>query len=372
MLLFVPGVTPADSNRAMRVAEVIASSQSRMRQGTYSVKIEPRETAQDGAASILDPNGACVLRVVDVDYRARLAETPYGSAAQGWALLRAGRFALLGILRLLAARRESKTSRHRWFLLTGFALVLLLIGAFVVLGVAALGAVGIDGARPFEDWNQLALGAGLVTAAGAMWWLRGKMLDGGRRVRELVRYLERDREAASVALALDVVIDQILDESPDPPAIHILAYSFGSIVALDALFPRVLPRPIGADRCAAAVTTLVTVGSPVDFVRQFYPEYFDGRTARRGDLVWSNLFLPEDILSSNFLDNDDHSGFEEPPAGGTFQIAGVSPVRSIAVGHERLTLKSLLSLEGFRVHGDYWDQSHRANLLEPVIPQWLP
>jgi hypothetical protein len=375
VLLFVPGFTPIDGNNATRIAQVIASSQSRQRAGSYSVKLDSGDAGSERVASIVDSNGDVVLTVIEVDYRPRLAEVPSGQGARSWALLRSGRFALLGIIRLLAARQRSKTGRHRWFLLAGFMLVLLMIGAFALLALAALAAAGVDRLRWFAppESNQLAWGAGLASAAGVLYWLRTRVLEGGQRVRELVRYLERDREAASVALALDVEIDRVLDRHPSPPAIHILAYSFGSIVALDALFPRVPRRAKGGDRVGTAVTSLVTVGCPVDFVRQFYPTYLEGRTPRRADLPWTNVFLPEDLLGSNFLDDDDHSGFESPPAGDdVFAIAGVRPSRSLAVGRERLTLKSLLSLEGVRIHGEYWDQAHRANLLEPVIDTWVP
>jgi hypothetical protein len=383
VLLFVPGVFPIDGNNATRIAEVIASSQSVQRAGTYSIKLGSGEPGRASMASIIDPGGEVALKVIDVDYRMRLAETPYGKDSRGWTLLRSGRFALLGILRLLSARRRSKSGRHRWFLLMGFALELLLIGAFACLAIAALAALGVIeianvNARmeAVDRWmkaNQLMLGAGLTSTAGALYWLRARIIQGGQRVREIVRYLERDREAASVALELDREIDRLLEESPPPSAIHILAYSFGSIVALDALFPRDLGLRTGPDRIAAAITSLVTVGSPVDFVRQFYPHYLEGRMARAAGLPWTNLFLPEDILGSNFLDDDDHSGYESPPTGDRASgLASVHPTRSVAVGRERLGLKSLLSLEGVRIHGEYWDQAHRAHLLGPVIDSWLP
>ena len=227
--------------------------------------------------------------------------------------------------------------------------------------------------RSLLVWSHasVAIGGGIASASAGLLWIRHHVLDGSRWVREQVRYLEREQEAASVARVLDVAIDGLLEETPPPPAIHLLAYSFGSIVALDALFSRI-PRPPGVDRNASAITSLVTVGAPVDFVRQFYPSYFEKRIARRTDLPWTNLFLPEDILGSNFADNDDHSGFEAPIESiRPFKIEGVAPNRCIAVGNGRLSVRSLLSLEGFRVHGDYWGEAHRANLLEPVIRTWF-
>jgi len=84
----------------------------------------------------------------------------------------------------------------------------------------------------------------------------------------------------------------------------------------------------------------------------------------------------KDLLGSNFLDDDDHSELHSdcPPhlADRAFCIAGVRPLQSLAVGRERLPLTSLLNPEGLLVHDKYWDEAHRANLLEPVIDLWLP
>lgn len=380
VLLYVPGLTRSESNNAARVAQLIASTLSRRHPGTYSVKADSVDGAP-AALSVLGPQDDVILRVVEVDYRPRLADSPGLRDGAGWSLLRAARFALLGLLRLVGARRASKTGRHRWFLFLGFLLVLALLGVFAACIIAALAAFGVDQLRPIAKLAPIATlietapvetGAGLGVVTAGLVWLRGKVLAEGQRTAEVVRYLERDREGASVALALDVAIDQVLDASPAPPAIHILAYSFGSIVTLDALFCRLPARSAGTDRIADAVTSLVTVGAPVDFVRQFYPSYFAERAARRAQLAWTNLFLPDDLLGSNFLDDDDHSGFDAPPPKkDVFAIGGVGPARSLAVGTSRLTLRSLLSLEGFRVHGEYWDDAHRANLLEPVIEGWL-
>ena len=55
--------------------------------------------------------------------------------------------------------------------------------------------------------------------------------------------------------------------------IHLLGYSFGSVVAIDALFPperRPTPR-------FSRIDTLVTIGCPFDLLRSPWPDYFNKR-----------------------------------------------------------------------------------------------
>ncbi len=81
--------------------------------------------------------------------------------------------------------------------------------------------------------------------------------------------------------------------------IHVLSYSFGTIVALDSVFPENEPSSqIGN------INTLITIGSPFDIVRASWPNYFSGRHRASESLRWINIYAAIDILSSNFRDDD--------------------------------------------------------------------
>jgi hypothetical protein len=99
------------------------------------------------------------------------------------------------------------------------------------------------------------------------------------------------------------------DDDADHPEIHIVAYSFGSIVALDALVPFANP-PADPLRHVKSLTTIAT---PVDLVRTYWPGYFEQRE-RAVSLPenWYNVFCPLDVLSSQF--GPDLAGFPGPAA----------------------------------------------------------
>lgn len=83
-------------------------------------------------------------------------------------------------------------------------------------------------------------------------------------------------------------------------AIHVLGYSFGGIVALDVLCPG---EGSATSQRLSRVRSPVTVGCPADFVRLYYPEYFRGRRQMVEVATWTNLFIPADVLGSNFIDS---------------------------------------------------------------------
>ncbi len=82
--------------------------------------------------------------------------------------------------------------------------------------------------------------------------------------------------------------------------IHIVAFSFGTIVALDNLFPTEL---VAATKIRE-IHTLVTIGCPFDLVRVFWPDYFTKRaTIASVPKLWINVYSPIDIMASNFRNN---------------------------------------------------------------------
>lgn len=153
--------------------------------------------------------------------------------------------------------------------------------------------------------------------------------------------------------------------------IHVLAYSMGSLIALDALYPA--EEPI---RQFKNVDTLVTIGCPAEMVQIYWPDHFNDRHKVPGSsLQWINIFYPRDIFGSNFISGD--ADFEMPPsahrgrakrvvAGGRdwlgIQLRGQSgtPIHpcpnkryapSLAAG------KIDFILDAMRAHQSYWDRT---------------
>lgn len=66
---------------------------------------------------------------------------------------------------------------------------------------------------------------------------------------------------------------EYIAESRNIKKLDIYSVSFGSIIACDALFP----QDGTTSQRLAGVSTLVTIGSPIDFINVYWPRYFSNR-----------------------------------------------------------------------------------------------
>jgi len=149
--------------------------------------------------------------------------------------------------------------------------------------------------------------------------------------------------------------------------IHIVGFSFGSLVAIDTVFP--------ASRAPTArmarVKSLATIGCPFDLVRMLQPRYFEDRfAAADADRPWINIYDPIDVLGSNFRNDSEHG-----PA--TEGVKITSPVDTKRPGAnipwnpgQRLTLVSGLMLASLQAHGQYWGPNPLAETaLGPLVTE---
>ncbi len=153
--------------------------------------------------------------------------------------------------------------------------------------------------------------------------------------------------------------------------VHVMGYSFGSIVAIDALFP----QEAAPNRRQQRIHTLITIGCPFDFVRTYWSEYFNGRYGSEKPPRWINVYTEADVLGSNFMDEDGEKG--STPAG--VMVDGSTEPRRPAAGDNvpfgsRMPLHQYPVVEqiyfaGFRVHGQYWDRDtdEGVTCFEPIV-----
>jgi len=183
-----------------------------------------------------------------------------------------------------------------------------------------------------------------------------------------------------------------LKEEGSYERVHLAAYSFGSIVAIDALFQ----HDGEVSRRFREVTTLITIGCPFDFVRTYWPRYFGNRYRGPGvdGFEWINVYCPIDVLGSNFIDEParaERSAFRDakPPqrkamlkewdrnyASGVDLVEG-DPARpefanNIPFGSGQGGTASFgewAAFAGFRVHGLYWGgaSASAVNCFEPIV-----
>lgn len=171
----------------------------------------------------------------------------------------------------------------------------------------------------------------------------------------MVDYLDRGEDNGSQLRGQLAALLEHLAELKDPHAtIDVVAYSFGSIVAIDALFPYVQEPPPRL----ATINRFITIACPFDFVRSYWPGYFKKRFSRTGaPKEWVNFYAPSDVLASNCRDDsavdtalkrvEVRDGQPDPPF--------PTNVPYLIDGREEpVSGKDSVLLKGLRFHAQYW------------------
>lgn len=213
----------------------------------------------------------------------------------------------------------------------------------------------------------------LLTAAfGAIGKQREKASQIGSVLTAAQSYLKVGQGQPTASGGLTSLIDT-LGDAGHYTNVRILAYSFGSVIALDSLFPTTDDPP----EVMKAVTSLVTIGSPFDFVRAVRPHW----TADRHALPevpsgWLNVYSTIDLLGSNFR----ATAASDPDADADINAVEISEARSDVVlkptqNHAwnlgiELTKTNIFEFYGFTSHGLYWgtDNEDDRNVFDFVVP----
>lgn len=140
--------------------------------------------------------------------------------------------------------------------------------------------------------------------------------------------------------------------------VTIVAYSFGSIVSLDALYPTTGEPVRSLDR----VGTLVTIGSPFEFAEAIRRNWKEGRHARAGvPKAWVNIHSDIDLLGSDFC-----AGPSKQREAVKLGPAAAGGVVTPTLNHQwslgiEPTWWNLLAFHGFLSHGLYWGSDERTD-----------
>lgn len=164
-------------------------------------------------------------------------------------------------------------------------------------------------------------------------------------------YIQYGEQTQIIHGNLDALIEHIV-ENDENPIIHLHTYSFGSIIALDALFP------IGTEPCENIQNNfnlLITVGAPYEFINNYYPNFYTDRTDKMSQKIeWINVYSTMDAFASNFREDNKAGeakygilGRKEVPINLNYEIAR----------REKYNLFSFLTLKHITMHKSYWDTS---------------
>ena len=164
-------------------------------------------------------------------------------------------------------------------------------------------------------------------------------------------YIQYGEQAQIIQGNLDALIEYIV-ENEENPTIHLHTYSFGSVIALDALFP------LGNEPSANIqnnINLLITVGAPYEFINNYYPKFYNERINKMSEKIkWINVYSTMDDFASNFRKDNKA---KEPQYGIMGKIEKPINLNYEIARREKYNLFSFLTLKHITMHQSYWDDS---------------
>lgn len=402
VLIFVPGIGETESLKVGHVAQLVCwelNQQAPDRATRFAITPISVDTHPVHRILRTDRDGT-VTGVLDIYGYDSVAELDNSTSTRN-PLLRAlslGLVAITGALVLFrvifSVRRRAKTRPQ---LLQAFILLLITAFIFVYFGIAVFALIeailtiaqgSSDG--PVLRWPQWVVLIGAVVG-GLVPSFRERITWLGERAVQMARFTLTGGSRNRLSGGIQTLVDTIAHRS-EVDSVHLVGYSFGALVAMEAVYPQGgSPAPT-----LSLVKTLVTIGSPFDLVRMVRPSYSEGRTFTEGvDPKWVNIYQPIDVLGSNFRDDTESAaattGLESPapeqtpttpsivpegftlPRGYTLPKAYVAPALAgpatatrtptcnLAWNPDlRLNAANFLILRSLSVHAQYWDDSTTA------------
>ncbi|NEW85157.1 MAG: hypothetical protein GZ094_22720 [Mariniphaga sp.] len=162
-------------------------------------------------------------------------------------------------------------------------------------------------------------------------------------------YIEHGVQKQLLQGNLELLVDYISEKEKNC-RIHFHTYSFGSIIAIDYIFPfgNTLTR-----NTLNFTETLITIGTPFEFIKAYYPRFYDSRNIELGDKIcWINIYSIADPLATNFR-SDAKIGDAQ------FGIDKTS-IKPVNLNYEVAPFKKtgivdFIMLYSMKAHGMYWD-----------------
>ncbi|MEN6623438.1 MAG: hypothetical protein ABFD50_18070 [Smithella sp.] len=276
---------------------------------------------------------------------------------------------------LLRGYAKSRREKFQIFFSLGILLIMI-IYALLLVTAAASAIPGLnDIIQKYFSLEILHKGIIIVTGLGLFTSLQLKNLirDAAVDYSCAIDYLSLGERRRAIIGQLSLLVEHIR-ELYQYEKIHVISYSFGSLIALDALYPN--------DEYSCHhdnIDSLVTIGCPFDLVRNCWPEYFKERICS-GNLKrrWLNMYNPVDLLGSNFR-NDEK--IKEAETGIEVQSGNQKDIlmpENLVIDKDLyingLSLVNLLCLRGLKVHSCYWDPDDKAEIscFDKIIGRLYP
>ena len=241
----------------------------------------------------------------------------------------------------------------------------------VLLGAYLVGLlVSLLGALPSIDWVPEWISTAVLAVTGLAIWqtkLVKRFTSAAIQLHCLLDYIgEGESVGALRGQVADTFQHLIEQEEVIYDQIDMVAYSFGSVVALDAVFARADEPGTGFDH----LETMVTIGCPFDLVRTYWPSYYTERRRRPSvPKQWINVYSPRDVFGSNFVANDGTEIGVGLRGGGSERPSENLDWVVVAEDAKDITVWQLLRFPGLKAHGLYWDAAADADesVFSPLV-----
>jgi hypothetical protein len=382
-VVWVPGLFATANSAIDAIARRLAYALDRRAASagarfTVDARLEEIDRGKAGKvrrASIMRVDGdkeAPAVDLFELDYAPTLLRPHLeATALRRW--LEATWVVINGVMLALGTYRHgrAKSAMEKLQLVVGACWLVVLVGYVWLLFLALVVAIDtlfeVDiwawlGVPP--DWPTLSriVGGLLVLALGASATIpamRARLEAAGAATISAFAYLRVGRQRSALTGRLADLVEHVAEAGDAYRRIDIVSNSFGSLIALDTLFPQgAAPEPR-----LAMVKGLVTIGCPFDAMRAIWPAYGQGRQALEGAPAgWLNVYSPVDVFGSNFRD-DAAEGASALPVVEASTSAGHTPVNHVfrtGESAETLSLATVLVLGGFRAHSRYWGDQEEA------------
>jgi hypothetical protein len=267
-------------------------------------------------------------------------------------------------------KREGKTRRERYQVFVAIAVLCLLTFYLLTLVVAAVEIV----APNLVGWLPSEVPQGIVVTLTALGlWKSDIVADlvaGAVGFICVMAYLGHGERRDPLLGQLVALVNYAEEkEGVEYEHMDVVAFSFGTVVALDAFFPRTGSRPARLSR----VRSLSTIGCPFDLIRTYWPKYFEASTPLQTPATWLNVYSPIDILASNFR-RDGATG--EPDTGiPTTAAEPAESRRPVNIRYGEPTSAAdmgplqFITFMGLRSHSIYWGRERESELtaFSPIV-----